>query len=62
MSVQNEEEPTPGSQSEGEGSGKHSIMATLKTSVIWLVVILAILVVVSWAAVEFDFLPKAPAK
>ena len=56
MSVQNDQE------AEGESSGKHSIGATLKTSVVWLVVILAILAVFTWAAVEFELLPKGSPK
>jgi len=48
--------------SEGEASGKHSILTTLKSSVIWLVVILGILAVISWAATEFGFMPQVPAK
>ncbi len=56
MSIQDDQ------KAEGESTGKHSIGATLKTSVVWLVVILAILVAFTWAAVEFELLPKGPPK
>ena len=62
MPVQNEEKSDLGGEGEGESTGAHDIMTTLKSSVIWLVVILAILAAFSWFAVEFEFLPKAPAK
>ena len=63
MSVPNEEADTNiQGASDGESSGKHSIMTSLKSSVIWLVVILGILAVISWAATEFGFMPQTPAK
>ena len=62
MPAQSEEEPDLGGKGEGEGTGKHDVMTTLKSSVIWLVVIFAILAAFSWFAIEFEFLPKAPVK
>jgi hypothetical protein len=62
MSEQNEEKTNLGDAGEGESKGKHDIMTTLKSSIIWLVVIVVLLVLISWGAVEFDMLPYPPSK
>ena len=62
MSVQNEGDGVQEGQVEGESTGKHSLAATMKTSVVWLVVILAILAALTWVSIEFELLPKGSPK
>ena len=62
MSAPNEGETNPASEAVAESSGTHSLATTMKTSVVWLVVILAILVLFTWGAVEFELLPKGSPK